>query len=97
MPGAEVVAGRPEGLGYFIFGDGSEVPSTLITTLTTPMDNNYLLEFLIEGDESTLAVTIPRTGNVDQLRELIRSMGGIDRFHLRDLKLFKVCHDHSPK
>jgi hypothetical protein len=58
---------------------------------------DYQLEFLIEGDDFTLAVTIPRTANVQQLRELIYQKGEFDGLRLRDLRLFKVCHDHSPR
>jgi hypothetical protein len=87
-------------------GDGINVKAAPVTPTGTSESthslpparmDNYLLELLIEGDKSTQAVTIPRTATVQELKELIRSMRGLDRFHLRDLEPFKVCHDHSPK
>jgi hypothetical protein len=54
------------------------------------MMDDYELEFLIEGDDFTLAVTIPRTANVQRLRRLIYQEGEFDAFRLRDVKLFKV-------
>jgi hypothetical protein len=59
--------------------------------------DNYELEFLIEGDETTISTTVPRTAKVQQLRRLIYQEGEFDGFRIRDLKLLKVCHDHSPK
>jgi hypothetical protein len=59
--------------------------------------DNYRLEILVEGDESTIAITAPRTKDVHELKRLIYEEGGFDGFRFRDLKLLKVCHDHSLK
>ena len=51
---------------------------------------DYRLVVLIEGHDFTFSITIPRTGDVHQLRRLIYQEGQFDRLRLLDLKLYKV-------
>jgi len=59
--------------------------------------DNYQLQVLIEGDESTLDVTIACTASIGTLRESIHRLGQLDSAGIRatKLKLLKVCHDQS--
>ena len=59
--------------------------------------DDYRLEILVEGRESTFFVTIPRTGFVDQLLELVHEKGQLDGFRRPDLMFLKVCRGHSFK
>ena len=55
-----------------------------------PAAAKYRLVFLVEGEETTLAVTVPRTGDVDLLRELMYTKGRFDGFSLADVRLFQL-------
>jgi Crinkler effector protein N-terminal domain len=55
--------------------------------------DNYELECLIEGDDSTIIVTVPRTADVQELKQLIYQEAEFDGLRIYDLKLLKVCHE----
>jgi hypothetical protein len=57
--------------------------------------DTYKLEFLIEGDDRTITVTVPRTADVQELTQLIFQVRQLEGLSVFDLKLLKVCHDHN--
>ena len=59
--------------------------------------DEYELNCLIEGEEDTILVSIPRTVKVYELKRVIHREGQLDvlQYRLLDLALWKVCHDHQ--
>jgi hypothetical protein len=62
-------------------------------TMTT--SNPYELNCLIEGEEITLVISVPRTAKVKELMQIIYREGelGVLQYRLLDLALWKVCQE----
>ena len=62
--------------------------------------NRYELNCLIEGEEDTLFISVPRAAKVKELKQVIHREGELDvlQYRLLDLALWKVCqgflYDH---
>jgi hypothetical protein len=60
-----------------------------------PTEGDYELELtcLIEGDQDTFLVTLPRTAQVDELRRDVHQRGKLAAFRVRftEVNLWKVC------
>jgi hypothetical protein len=57
-------------------------------------DGKYKLTCLIEGDKTTFSVLVPRTADVEELKELVYKKGETTDFrglHAKNIDLLKVC------
>ena len=58
-------------------------------------ENHFELNCLIEGEEDTLIISVPRVANVKELKQVIHREGELDvlQYRLLDLALWKVCQE----
>jgi Crinkler effector protein N-terminal domain len=54
--------------------------------------NRYELNCLIEGEEDTLIISVPRAAKVKELKQVIHQEGEL-QYRLLDLALWKVCRE----
>ena len=57
--------------------------------------NQYELNCLIEGEEDTLIISVPRAAKVRELKQVIYREGELEvlQYRLLDLALWKVCQE----
>ena len=61
--------------------------------MATEEDHELELTCLIEGDQDTFLVTLPRTAQVDESRRDVHQRGKLAAFRVRftEVNLWKVC------